>query len=257
MNDFAISGEIINPLGQSRMTEKIVPLKPRLLLVEDNPDWREEIKEVLPDCEEVLGKTPCYEVIEAVSVSAAKQFIDQVSEGTHLDIVLLDLSLSELSGIDSGLTVLRYLRHKGINVPCVVFTGYDLPMSRANQIFREYNIYAGLEKPEGISQLREVIESALGGTIAKKPATLSRATFVELLTNSFDDMEISMICFEYFPEVENRFGEDTNKMRKIKLLLEYCERQRKTSNLLQVIKEKNPLQYQFYLGALDPTSIKD
>lgn len=238
------------------MPEKNIPLKPRILLVEDSVDWREEIKEVLPDCEEVLGLTPCYEVVEVDSVSSAKQYIDKVSEGTHLDIVLLDLSLSEVSGIDSGLTVLRYLRQKKIDLPCIVFTGYNLPMSRANQIFREYNVFAGLEKPEGISHLREVIESALGGKVEKMPAAPGRATIVELLTNSFDDMEISMICFEHFPEVENRFGESTNKMRKIKLLLEYCERQRQTSRLLQVVKEKNPLQYQFYLGVLDPATIK-
>jgi hypothetical protein len=69
--------------------------------------------------------------------------------------------LSKTTGVDSGLSVLAYLKDRAPQVPCIVFTGRSLPMSRASSLFQEYHIFEGLEKPGDMPRLPQVVRSAL------------------------------------------------------------------------------------------------
>ena len=124
----------------------------RILIVEDDSDWREEIAGVLSG----------YELAEASSVEEAHRLINEADqEDRTIDLVILDLGLSRTTGIDSGLSVLAYLKDRAPQVPCIVFTGRSLPMSRASSLFQEYHIFEGLEKPGDMPRLPQVVRSAL------------------------------------------------------------------------------------------------
>jgi len=123
-----------------------------ILIVEDDSDWREEIAGVLSG----------YELAEASSVEEAHRLIDEADqENRAIDLVILDLGLSKTTGVDSGLSVLAYLKDRAPQVPCIVFTGRSLPMSRASSLFQEYHIFEGLEKPGDMPRLPQVVRSAL------------------------------------------------------------------------------------------------
>ena len=127
-------------------------MRRRILIVEDDSDWREEIAGVLSG----------YELAEASSVEEAHRLIDDADqENRTIDLVILDLGLSKTTGIDSGLSVLAYLRDRAPQVPCIVFTGRSLPMSRASSLFQEYHIFEGLEKPRDMPRLPQVVRSEL------------------------------------------------------------------------------------------------
>ena len=131
----------------------------RILIVEDDSDWREEIAGVLSG----------YELVEASSVEEAHRLIDDADqENRTIDLVILDLGLSKTTGIDSGLSVLAYLKDRAPHVPCIVFTGRSLPMSRASSLFQEYHIFEGLEKPRDMPRLPQVVRSALGQVEAQR-----------------------------------------------------------------------------------------
>ncbi len=227
-------------------------MRQRILLVEDNPDWREEIIELLSDR---------YRFIEADSVGQARSSIDDVSEGLKVDIVILDLELSRTVGIDSGLSVLKYLRQKLPDIPCIVFTGQELSMDRANSLYRDYNIMAGLAKPMGILQLPSTISDILASGQKKtpfksveskagamQPEDIGRDTYLRLLSESFNDDELVEISFAYFPEVYDGFTDNMTRRAKMLSLLDYCVRRNQLDKLLEIVRERNPSKYEEILS---------
>ena len=133
----------------------------RILIVEDDAGWRSEI----------VGVLSGYEVAEASSVQEAYLEIDEAhSKGLPIDLVILDLGLSATTGIDSGLAVLAHLKERMPEVPCIVFTGRELPMGTAASLFEEYHIFKGLEKPRDMPRLAQVVRAALaqGDTITAR-----------------------------------------------------------------------------------------
>jgi DNA-binding NarL/FixJ family response regulator len=86
-------------------------MKTRLILVEDQMLVREGIKSLLglDDSVEVVGE---YE--------NGQQLIDS-ENGTHCDVILMDIRMPKLSGIDTLLA----LRDKGIKTPVLMLTTFD------------------------------------------------------------------------------------------------------------------------------------
>ncbi|MBN1262388.1 MAG: caspase family protein [Anaerolineae bacterium] len=121
----------------------------RILIVEDEPDWQEEMAEVLAG----------YDILTAGSVGEACRCIEDAD--LTIDLVILDLGLSKVTGINSGLTVLACLQDHRSEVPCVIFTGRELPMRKAAQLFQQYHVFEGLEKPADMPRLASVVHTAL------------------------------------------------------------------------------------------------
>ena len=86
-------------------------MKTRLILVEDQMLVREGIKSLLglDDSVEVVGE---YE--------NGQQLIDS-ENGTHCDVILMDIRMPKLSGIDTLLA----LRDRGIKTPVLMLTTFD------------------------------------------------------------------------------------------------------------------------------------
>jgi len=70
----------------------------------------------------------------------------------------------------------------------------------------------------------------------------------ELINNSFDDDMLQTFCMSYFYEVFNDFANGQTKSQRIRMLIIYCKKHFKTKELLEKIKEENPVQYGFYIS---------
>jgi tetratricopeptide (TPR) repeat protein len=75
----------------------------------------------------------------------------------------------------------------------------------------------------------------------------SRSAIRELLKNALSDDDFLDMCQDNFPDVHKQFTEGQTKAGKIRILLDYVERQRKVSELLQEIAKINPRQYAEFL----------
>lgn len=135
-------------------------------------------------------------------------------------------------------------------------------MDRANSLFRDYHIQAGLAKPMGMLQLpstiRDILDSGKGKmvaiqeeskTIAEKPEDINRDTYVRLLSESFNDNDLQEISFAHFPEVYDGFTDNTNRRTRILNLLDYCVRHNQLDRLLVIVRDRNPHKYEEILGS--------
>jgi hypothetical protein len=65
----------------------------------------------------------------------------------------------------------------------------------------------------------------------------------ELLKSAFGDEELTAFCYDYFSPVHEMFSSGMGRLVKIQLLIEYCEKQGKFKDLLSLLEQKNPYQY--------------
>ena len=65
----------------------------------------------------------------------------------------------------------------------------------------------------------------------------------KMLSLAFSAQEFDAFCFDNFLEVYDNFALDWSKGVKIQALLDYCRRREKFDQLLQIVKEVNPVQY--------------
>jgi CheY-like chemotaxis protein len=121
--------------------------KPLVLIVEDDPDWMDEICEILSE----------YALVKASSVKEANRIISE----QPLNLLVLDLGLSDTTGVMSGLAILDSIKSKALNLPCVVVTSRDFSIIVANELFKHYQIFDGLRKPDDINRLSSVAALAL------------------------------------------------------------------------------------------------
>lgn len=70
-----------------------------------------------------------------------------------------------------------------------------------------------------------------------------RTAIRQLLTDAFGDEELRAFCFDYFPEVYERFGSSQVKGDRVQTLFEYCYRVGKLPLLLERLEQKNPAKY--------------
>ena len=80
--------------------------------------------------------------------------------------------------------------------------------------------------------------------MVQREMRLSRNEWRNLLNRSFSNEEIADISFFHFPEVYDEFADGMTRGSKLRLLIAFCERQGLYEKLLEIVKEKNPNQYQ-------------
>lgn len=81
----------------------------KILFVDDDPAWRDAVTIALQEAG--------YDVLIAKDASEAMQH----GENGALGLIILDLNLAG----ESGLTLMKYLRHNCPGVPILIFTGLD------------------------------------------------------------------------------------------------------------------------------------
>lgn len=225
----------------------------RILIVEDEPGWREHLASVLGG----------YDLLEAATVAEACRLIDESqAKDRKIDLVLLDLGLSQLGGITDGQTVLAHLRQRDKQVPCIIITGRELSMSAAQRLFRQYNITKGLEKPDGLLDLEQVVTEALAsaqtptdrdaGEPAIDPEDPPVAAIRDLLTNAFTRDDLLTFCQDRtdFRPIATRVGPSDGLGDIASKVIEYCRTQLLWDQLLTEVKQINPRQYDRFQSQL-------
>lgn len=68
----------------------------------------------------------------------------------------------------------------------------------------------------------------------------------KLLEGGLSDSELTGLCMDTFPEVQDRFGDGMSKLQKINLLLDFCRRQLRFGELLTAVQEINAAQFEIF-----------
>jgi DNA-binding NtrC family response regulator len=123
---------------------------PSILVVDDDPDIREVIKDRL----ESLG----YEVSTASTGKKCLDFLDN----HHPQMILLDIEMPEMNGLE----VLREIRKRDLNVSVLMITAYGT-IERAVEAMRE-GAYDFIPKPFEPGHLTLIIQRALERDSLKK-----------------------------------------------------------------------------------------
>jgi two-component system CheB/CheR fusion protein len=124
-----------------------VPVGGTVLVVEDNADSREMLREVL----ERSG----FKCVTTENGAAALSMLDAVQP----DIAILDVGLPELDGFEVARRIRATPKHQ--NLCLIALTGYGQPSDRA--IGREAGFDAHLVKPVRVEQLLTLLAEMRGG----------------------------------------------------------------------------------------------
>lgn len=141
-------------------------MRPRLLLVEDDPSVRRSLAETLSD--------EGFEVAEADCAHAALEVLDDFEP----EVVLSDIRMPEMDGIQ----LLKLLRQRAPSIDVVLMTAYD-DMATVAQAMRE-GAFDFLVKPLKLDELRSVMARLLEDRRSREQAR--RAVEAEVRTYSLD-----------------------------------------------------------------------
>jgi CheY-like chemotaxis protein len=152
-----------------RIREYAAPRRKRLLVVEDNPEERLGIEELL-----------AHDDIEIVSAGTGAEALAIIREQV-IDCVVLDLRLPDMSGFD----VLDSLKDDRAELPVVVFTGKELSPEQDAQLqeLARKVVLKGVESPE---RLLDETALFLHRIIADLPA--HKQQMLERLHRSDEDL---------------------------------------------------------------------
>jgi competence ComEA-like helix-hairpin-helix protein len=70
--------------------------------------------------------------------------------------------------------------------------------------------------------------------------TASLADIRRFLIDTFNDDELTNLCFDHFPEVFQDFAADTTLSRKALQLVDYCRRRERVPELLTILRRERP-----------------
>lgn len=76
------------------------------------------------------------------------------------------------------------------------------------------------------------------------------AAVCKLLNITLSDDAVTMICYNYFPAVYEKFASKTARLWKVQLLLDYCKRRDQIDGLLSHIAKINPKQYERFTASI-------
>ena len=115
--------------------------KPKVMVVEDYDDTRLLLRQAL--------ETRGYHVLEAIN---GQQAVD-LAEREHPDLILMDLDLPILDGIDAAQRIRRQSQMD--EVPIVAVTAYPLSYTRVKAFARGCNEY--MAKPIDLKELEAIL----------------------------------------------------------------------------------------------------
>jgi competence ComEA-like helix-hairpin-helix protein len=76
----------------------------------------------------------------------------------------------------------------------------------------------------------------------------SLADIRRFLIETFDDDELTNLCFDHFPDVFQNFAADTTFGRKVLQLVDYCRRRERVPELLAILRRERPESFRKAFG---------
>jgi CheY-like chemotaxis protein len=124
--------------------------KAGILVVDDEPHVADTLRDIL-----------VYEGFKVEVADNGKQALDRLMSGHHFDLVITDMKMPEMDGLE----LLRRIRQLklGKNVPIIVLTGYATLKSGLQAI--KEGAYDYISKPFSINPLMNVVHEVLKTTI--------------------------------------------------------------------------------------------
>lgn len=120
-----------------------------VLIIEDDPDWRERLQEYLRG--------------EAYHVECAGDYADalQLMKEKQFDVIILDLRLVDHSEDFEGMKLLQFLREEDREIPVIIVSAYGT-VEHVKDGFKLYNIYDYLSKQHfDRKKYRQSVQKAL------------------------------------------------------------------------------------------------
>ena len=154
----------------------------RILLVDDNREFREEFRECLDD----------YDVIEAADGQEALKLLKRPNE---IDLVILDVMMPGLRGTE----VLRAIKKTDPDLGIIILTGYsskDIAIEALKGRADEY-----LEKPLDIGRAKAIIKELLGEKEQKENPGYSAAAKIERVKRLIERNCHKKVCLRDAAEV--------------------------------------------------------
>lgn len=117
----------------------------QLLIADDDEGFREVLRAIF---------APWFELFEAESGEQAVEIV----EGEHVDIVLLDMNMHQLTGLDT----VRIVKRIDSRLPCILCTSDATDELREQA--REIDVWSVLAKPVRKRELLTIVSSAIDST---------------------------------------------------------------------------------------------
>ncbi|HMQ50996.1 MAG TPA: hypothetical protein PKE64_09120 [Anaerolineae bacterium] len=83
------------------------------------------------------------------------------------------------------------------------------------------------------------------------------AVIRRLLTMVFNDEDFTIFCYDHFPQVHKEFTRGMSFSAKVHLLVDQCHRTSSFGELLSLVRQINPQQYQAFLPAFQERTLID
>ena len=100
----------------------------RTLIVEDDEDWREQVKEILQD--------EGYHVSLATTLEQAQAIVD----ACPIDVAIVDINLTDVTANRDGIAFLRYVVDTGLPTKVILLSGAEQQQAEAGyRPFREFH----------------------------------------------------------------------------------------------------------------------
>jgi CheY-like chemotaxis protein len=161
------------------------PMRPRILVVDDDPGIRMAIRSILENE---------YLVTEAESIKESLAIFDRQKH----DLITLDIQMPEVDGIQG----LSAFRHRSCKIPIILISGYRTFELAQEALRLGANDY--LTKPFSVKELRQTVKTALtkvhpGADFESDPAETTSDFMVRLpLQDLMDDRFLSPLHRSHF-----------------------------------------------------------
>ena len=182
--------------------------RPAVLIVEDDEQWQEVLKQPLED--------EGYDVTVVAGYHGGRHALEERA----FDLVIVDLQLDESTPLLDGERLLDHISRCHSGTPCLVVSGRG-DIRAVRDAFKQYHVVDYIPKdvfdiPTFIEQAKTAMKSNVD------PATLRRA-----LENKFDLEEIRDLCFDLNVDFDALRGAG----KKAREVVAYCQRRDRLEEL--------------------------
>ncbi|GAB5390004.1 MAG: hypothetical protein Alpg2KO_29720 [Alphaproteobacteria bacterium] len=171
----------------------------RIMIVEDNPTNLMLLQQMV----EHLG----YEVVPAINGQVA---IDHVFKGTPIDLVLMDLAMPGIDGLEASFRIRAHSRQtQSLPIIAVTASGHDHSRAQA----AEAGLNDFLTKPVQLEHLADVLAGWLDGCppvldgLSRLGVPIFDAEILGQMLEDLDEETISILVEEFCAEIEQRLSD--------------------------------------------------